>query len=170
MIWNLFRTNMGLSISGTLTSNIMAARKKAMRTIRLPYLISVPDFEYANLRAVRHRAQRKARRIGLLEDRLTYTRILASFSSHINRLQLGQRRCFCTSSKAFTPTRKIWCMMWAFLKLPEPRNQLANVAIIAWCSLKHIAEMFASDIFPPYPTSDWHWRTPLTTGQSLSLL
>lgn len=104
-------------LSGTLEDErsfrdtVTNALQAATTAFRIPAQFSAVDAEYARLRALRRRAERRARRTQLPAHQQDARRIQKAVQRHLRKLARDRWRSFASSLSPRTPMTRIWCVM-----------------------------------------------------------
>ncbi|XP_064472397.1 trypsin-1-like [Ornithodoros turicata] len=112
-----------------LTDVISASLRSSSRTVKVPtgHMGTNPRVE--QLRARRRRAERKARRIGLLQDISAERRAARLFQKELQAVDRGRWRQFCGGLSPFARVSKVWRVAKSLKETPSPRNPLGALAL-----------------------------------------
>ncbi|KAM7282844.1 hypothetical protein ISCGN_000073 [Ixodes scapularis] len=123
----------------------------ATRTVQVPTTRPNPDFQWLLLRAQRRRAQRRARRTRLPEDKAAFRRSDALFKRHGRRLAREQWALKCESLDGRGGTASAWRMARTLANRPRPRHPIVTLAIRLHIPTQDAVEMAADALLAPPP-------------------
>lgn len=132
--WATFRTSCtellhdGMSAE-QLSSAVSDALQSASLTVKVPSGHLGVNSRVEQLRAQRRRAERKARRSGLLEDMVSARRCAKLVREELKAIDRHRWRHFCSTLSPFRSPGRVWSVARTLKETPPQRNPLSVLAL-----------------------------------------
>lgn len=119
------------------------------RVLHLPKVYSAVDAEYEKLRAIRRRAERRARKTLSRDDIRTSRRAQKHVQRHLDKLERRKWTSFCAKLDPRKPLSKVWSIVRSLRSQPSQLHPFECVALNANTTCLHVAETFCSKMIAP---------------------
>lgn len=149
--WTSFKENVELKLRDTSTYNefistIQQSVTECRRSVHLPSSRTEVDGEYERLRAIRRRAERRARRTKLPDDVRIDRRTQKHIRRHLDKLARKKWRGLCASFDPRAPMTQIWHIARGLRSTPQQRSPFNALSIFLRRSLLDIAEDYCASL------------------------
>lgn len=144
---------------------VVSATHSATKVFHLPTKFLAVDAEYARLRAIRRRAERRARRTHLLAHTLEARRIQKAVHRHICKLARDHWRSFASSLSPRTPMSRIWTVLKGLTEPVTQRDPFRSLSVATGRSELQLAEEYCGRL-----TSQPHGGLALTLASDIPIV
>lgn len=149
--WDVFATAVQESIGSVLSyddfvSTMARARKASTKTFILPKSYNVADAEFERLRAIRRRAERRARKTLAPEDIRASRRVQKRIQRHMRKLAKREWTSFCSKLDPRKPLTRIWSLVRSLRTPPTCLHPFNSISLRHKLTNLDVAEMFCTKI------------------------
>lgn len=176
--WNLFSELAEKCITAATTNEELAPSiahclKQSTKKIHVPFHCTDIDVEYERLRAIRRRAERKARRTKTMEDSRAARKAQKKVHNYLDALSRRRWREFCGSLDTAKGLCHVWRVVRGLKTRAQQRHPFRALGLHYGCSDIEIAEAFCKQItqllYPPLKDGPYKNPVPLARDASLDL-